>query len=444
MIILSIPYRDKRSLRRVDAADLTEYRLDYCPDPQNIDFSAFDEDCILTYKGADNNPDIRSKMLHTRALVDVDYNDYRGLPCDVDKSRLIISLHLQSYDFQRIEQLLLLPGDFFALKIVFEAKSFEEILLTQAMIESSGNPRVIFNVTGRYAAFQRPLYRFFSSMAVYLYDLESTFPGQLSFTQFQLISREGIPKTSSIYGIIGGAQVSTSYSLEAYNRYFREHGTNAHYIPIPAKDCQEAIRIIQWLQESFHTIGFSITSPFKTSLPEALELGSDAINTIRLHPQPLAGYHYVSRLSCFARWTNTDLNALRESLARLQVSCEDSIFIYGSGACAEAFINELMNCGYHSISLGGRNPKRVSYLRTRYSLSPSVPTFCHLLINASSRLSFDADSDLPHFDKLIELPYQRERLSDLQKLAMERNLPHISGLAFFKLQHLAQRAFLLD
>ena len=102
MIILSITLQDKRSLRRVDAADLTEYRLDYCPDPQTSISAHLMRDCILTYKGADNNPDIRSKMLHTRALVDVDYNDYRGLPCDVDKSRLIISLHLQSYDFQRI------------------------------------------------------------------------------------------------------------------------------------------------------------------------------------------------------------------------------------------------------------------------------------------------------------------------------------------------------
>lgn len=444
MIILSVPYRDKHSLLRVDAADLTEYRLDYCPDPQNIDFSAFDEDSILTFKGADDNPDIRRKMLHTRALVDVDYNDYCGLPGDVDKSRLIISLHTKSFDSKRIEQLLRLPGDFFALKIVFEAKSFEEILLTQAMTESSGNPRVIFNVTGPYAAFQRPLYRFFSSMAVYLYDRESTYPGQLSLAQFQAISGTGIHESSSIYGIIGGAQVSASYSLEAYNRFFLEQGNDAHYLPIPAQDSEEAISIVKWLKQHFVLGGLSVTSPLKCELPLSLGVDGTAINTIRFRDVPIEGYQYIPALSCYARSINTDICALRESLARLQVSCENSIFIYGSGACAEAFINELMNCGYHSISLGGRNPKRVSYLRTRYSLSPSVPTFCHLLINASSRLSFDADSDLTHFDKLIELPYQRERLSDLQKLAMERNLPHISGLAFFKLQHLAQRAFLLD
>jgi len=444
MIILSLPYRNEQSLRTLEVAGLTEYRLDFCSKPQSIDFTLFDHSCILTCKCESLGPELVCKMMQSSALVDLDLDD-PALPSYLPSaSKLIISLHMKHFDRKRIEQLLKLPGAFYARKIVFEAMSFEEILQTQAMIKNSDQSRVIFNVTGRYAAFQRPLYRFFSSFAVYLYYSESTYPGQLSFAQFHQISGTGIRKDSSIYGIIGGAQVSTSYSLEAYNQYFRDRETDAHYLPIPAKDCQEAIRIIQWLQESFHTMGFSITSPFKTSLSEALELGSDAINTICLHPQPLAGYHHVRRLSCFARWANTDLDALRASLAQLDVNCEDSIFIYGSGACAEAFVQYLVSSGYHSITLGGRNTERVTYLRTKYSLSPSDHTSCQLLINASSRLSFDEEADLPGFAKLIDLPYQNGKSSDLQKLAWKLKLPHVCGSAFFELQHLAQRAFLLE
>jgi len=444
MIIISLPYRNEQSLRKVEMAGLTEYRIDSCPYPQSINFSVFDDRCILTYKGKSSGPELLSKMMQSSSLVDLDIDDPARLIHRHDSARLIISLHLQRFDRERIEQLLHLQGDYYALKIVFEAESFEEILQTQAMIKNSGQPRVIFNVTGRYAAFQRPLYRFFSSFAVYLYYTESTYPGQLSLAQFQQISGKGIHKGSSIFGIIGGARVSSSYSLEAYNRYFRAPETDAHYLPIPARDSHEAIRIIQWLKESFHIQGFSITSPFKTAFPKALDLGSNAINTLRLHPQPKAGYQYVARLAYYACWANTDLSALRESLARLEVSYEDSIFIYGSGACGEAFIKDLISSGYHNITLGGRNTERVACLRTKYSLSPSVPSSCQLLINASSRLSFDEEEDLPSFDKLIELPYQNGKSSDLQKLARELNLPHVCGSAFFELQHLKQRAFLLD
>ena len=443
MIIISLPYRGPQSLRPAASEYWMEYRLDFCEDLDSIDFSAFNDRCILTYKGQGNHPDLLSKMLASSALVDIDTDESPNLDYHEYADKLILSLHLPKFSQDRIQKLIDLPLKCFAKKVVFEAHSFEEILQTKDMIMMNPPPKIIFNVTGPLAAFQRSLYRIFASDGVYLYDKESTYPGQLSLRLFELINANAMDSESIVYGIIGGKQVNDSYSLWVYNEYFKEIKQHAHYLPIPARSAQEVIMALKYLKEHFRIKGFSITSPFKSSLPHTLGFGTKAMNSIRFSAIARDEYHYIRELDLYANCINTDLIALRTCLSRLDITPADAIYIYGSGACAEAFIAFLKETGHHNIYLGGRNLERCKALAEQYDLEQKAPASCDLLINASSRLYFNSWSELPGFRMAIELPYKREVSSDLQKFTQESNLPFISGRDFFELQHQAQRDFLL-
>lgn len=422
MIILSLPYQDSLSLLQHECADYIEYRLDYCLDPAHIDFSVFTGKHILTWRSSPNDNPFLPKMLKSKALVDLDISECKETD-NLDK--VIVSLHLAEFNAQTIKEFLRFPAPCFALKIVFEASSFEETIACSRLIAKSGK-RVIFNVNGKWAAFQRSLNRHFNSQAVYLFHFQSTYPGQLSLKDYRLIASKGIKVGCRIYGIIGGAQVNTSLSLKHYNQLFS--GTDSHYLPIPAASPKEAISVLKWLETKFILRAFSITSPFKRSLPQSLTHTEGIYNTLI----------YTENGQII--WHNTDLIALNKSLQELQIQPDDSILIYGSGDCAEAFIPELQRKGYKKLYLSARNPISCKRLRDIYRLPQNAPKQVKLLINASAGLSFalEPGNRIPCFESLIELPYSATQESSLCAYAHANTLPYVDGEAFFQRQFSAQ------
>lgn len=426
MIILSLPYYTAQAPELPEDVDLIEYRLDYCQDASQIDFSNFSDKHILTWRGLNQDSPYLPKMLNSKALVDLDVCEYHKAH-NLDK--IIVSLHLAEYKEDRIIEFLRFPYKAFALKIVFEAKSFEEIVRCSHLIAQSGR-RVIFNVNGKWAAFQRSLYRHFNSLAVYLFNLHSTYPGQLSLEDYRLIAGNGILSGSQIFGIIGGAQVNSSLSLKHYNRLFA--GSDRHYLPIPAASPQEAISVLNWLKTKFSLRAFSITAPFKRGLPLALE-HTDAISNTLLFSE-------TGELN----WYNTDLIALAKCLQNLQINANDSILIYGSGDCAEAFLSKLQSMAYKILYLDARNPITCKILRDKYQLPHNVPHEVNVLINTSSGLEFcgEPGKSFPFFEKLIELPYSVSQTSTLCEYAKANGLPYIDGVSFFELQFKAQKSLI--
>jgi len=448
MIILSIPYHGPESLTAIPEADIIEYRLDYCPEPDAIDYSVFSENNILTFRGNDGHPHIIHKMLASKAMVDLDSSELKSIDTATYRDKLIVSLHLRRYDESALRQLLTLECR--TVKIIFEAECFSEIAAASRLIASSGRKSVIFNVNGKWVAFQRSLYRHFASEAVYLYRDQSTYPGQLSLLDFRLIHRTGIHCGAKVYGIFGGEGVNRSYSLKAYNELFLQQYLHAHYLPIPVTDPSEAIEVLGWLAERFCLEGFSITSPFKQSLPAAMGLKNVTVNSLVLSPTPKPGFSYSPVTGQYIKYANTDLVALRTCINELRVSPDDRILIYGSGACAQAFIQKLKVLGYSKIYLAGRNAQKVSTMRQSYlqpttcHLPPAtIPSKVELLINCSARLDFPDEPGvlLPHFDQLIELPYHPEQSSSLVSYCRQRDIPCVSGYDFFLKQWEAQSEF---
>lgn len=441
MIILSLPYRGKASLTHSPDADLIEYRLDYCAQPHSIDFMSFSANTIITCRGLSVQSELWQKMLDSQAIVDVDMADLELFEAKLYQHKLIVSLHLGCFDESRICSLLALPLQCYARKIVFAAHSFRDMVAAQKLIENSGCSRVIFNVCGKWAAFQRSLYSFFSSWAVYLCKDECTYPGQLSLEGFRLIHQDEIVSSACVYGIIGGEQVNQSFSLQAYNQHFKAQRLNAHFLPLPLLDPDEAITVLNWLNQRFILAGFAITSPFKQSLPLALGLGNIIINSLVFSAVAREGFRYIPELQLFAQWANTDLDALHECLRELAVESSERIFIYGSGACAEAFVKELLGLGYTQLFIGSRNNAHLQRIRAEYALSPSQPEQVELLINVSAAFDFDDEPGriLPLFSKLIELPYVLGHESSLERVCKTRNLLHLCGYDFFLKQHKEQR-----
>ncbi|MCB5267842.1 MAG: hypothetical protein LHW46_07040 [Candidatus Cloacimonetes bacterium] len=432
MIILSIPYRNNQSHISTSQADLIEYRLDYCDDPELIDFAQFDHNTILTYRGLDSHSALFMSMLESSALVDIDFSALPHFDFEIYTTKLIVSIHLDSFDATTINDLLNYDLPVYARKIIINAQSFQDILDTYTIIRSSGKQRVLFNISGKWSIFQRSLYRFFDSMGVYLYYQESTYPGQLSLQDFQLIGGDLITPASALYAIVGGKQVNQSQSMKAYNTMFRKQKLNAHYLPIPAVNPQEALDVLNWLASHFTLKGISITSPFKQSLAEMMGITNEIINTMGFNPK----VHPVRP----AFWVNTDLDALRESLNKLLIQTSESILIYGSGACAEAFILKLQQWGYTNLFIRSRNTQKSAHLREKYLIAESSLTNVRLLINASPVLNFDHEPglSLPHFEALIELPYSHNVSSSLIQYCQRHDIPYISGLDFFDTQFIAQ------
>lgn len=445
MIIISLPYYSSDSLLSSFSADIIEYRLDYSKTPQSIDFASFDTRNILTWRGLSPLSSQVQKMLDSSALVDLDLHDVDAFAAQPYQHKLIVSSHLKHYDETLIRELLIYPIEPYARKLIFEAVSFAEIVQTQRLIASLGRGRIIFNVCGKWALFQRSLYAYFSSFAVYLHQAESTYPGQPAWQDFSLIHRSGIAASAKLYGIIGGEQVNRSYSLKAYNASFLKDEANSHYLPIPAQDTAEALAVLAWLGKRFQLGGFSITSPFKESLPQALGYSSTIINTLRFSLVAQAGFVFNSILHTYIAMANTDLIALQECLHELAVLPADSIYIYGTGACAIAFIRQLQSQGYTHIYVDGRNSHKVQALRFAYHLKEMAPADVDLFINASPRWDFgnQTSSPLPAFKKLIELPYALDQDSSLQILAQSQQLAHICGSAFFTKQFQAQHSLML-
>jgi len=142
--------------------------------------------------------------------------------------------------------------------------------------------------------------------------------------------------------------------------------------------------------------GFSLTMPFKQSIPQ------------------LFNYHKTSNLLIYdeiPKFYNTDLDAWYRIKEKLEVLSIKSVLIYGTGSMAEIALTTFAE---FDISITGRNKLKLQELGDRRKnieiidqISPEI--YFDLLINTSpigmKGESFSRETGISKFKYVIDLPY---------------------------------------
>jgi 3-dehydroquinate dehydratase len=438
MIVECLNYSPDK-LRKTYNPRYTEYRLDSYSAWQSIDFSAFDDATILTCRGELLCTALVEQMFASRALVDLDVSDLEQYQSLVDPSRLILSTHLPGFDRDQIRSFLKHPQAAEVYKLVYEAASLEELIETSAMISDTPERKFIFNVSGKWALFQRSIFYQFNSYGCYMALDEPLFEGQPTMQEMLPLTITLANPKASLFPIIGNHKVSQSGSITIGNHLMVENHIEAAYVPIPAQDIDEAISAVMFLRRVHRIGGIAITNPFKELIGAYFHCGISPLNSIQLYPVKHDRNRYNEELDAYLYAQNTDVLALQQSLKELKIDNTASVLIYGSGSCATAFIQKLQRLGYVKLYVMGRNAEAVSKLQKKYHLQDPNRDEYDLLINASPLGQELADDlgVLPKFNALINLPLPQP-ISRLEEIAYENEIPLVDSYTFWELQFIHQ------
>lgn len=432
MIIECQHYSHQGNPRRLHKDYYTELRLDNCQNWRSIDFDSFTRNTILTCKGELLCRELVSKMFSSRALVDIEVDDLPQYHDLVDPKRLILSLHLPLHDETRIREFIAHKQPAFVYKLVYEADTFGEIKNTVDLLDQQADRNFIFNVTGKWALFQRSLFDRFHSCGLYMAADKPLYEGQpQKFAMIFMLARVLSPDIELIL-VAGDERVNTSGSLTMGNHILELNGEKKVFIPVPAKNISELIEVYSYLRKSEHIVGFTVTSPFKAVISEHLKLGTGPVNSIQLLSERHDRNFYNENLDMYLYARNTDTLALEVGLSHLDVATTNSVLIYGNGACAKAFIKRLKRLGFTNISLMARNPAKAEALCKDYGVLPASDQVYDLLINASPLGLSEADDlgSIPGFRKLINLPLANP-LNRLEDLSREKQIPVFTAETFW-------------
>lgn len=173
-----------------------------------------------------------------------------------------------------------------------------------------------------------------------------------------------ITGTTALFGVIGNP-ISHSYSPIMHNAAFQNLGLNAVYVPleVPLDKVSEALVGLH----TVHFIGVNVTIPFKEIIvPYIGKLSKRAtivgsVNTLHWTENRYHGY-------------NTDGEGFKRSLDEdIAFSLEGAhVVIIGAGGAAKAVATECAMGGVKSITLAGRNEKKLTELA--YRIQQFFPT----------------------------------------------------------------------
>lgn len=430
-----------------------------------VKWQKFTKHNILTYRKDDPESQVLDKMLATKALIDLDYNDYAKHDREIPAERLILSAHFTDFDEELFINFLDSPIEASYYKIIFKPASFAEMISTAELIAKRPHRQYIFNALGKWAYFQRMLYYEFNSKAAYFSLLEPVVESQPSAEDIH-----NILHTCNIHNLvllIGGGDLSKSGSITWGNDfYITEYLSDKFdpiiglskdyksmlppeeerytYLPAPINDIAELHEIINWLQSQkprYNVFGLAITSPFKHEMAKYLKSHRHSINTVVFWDEKTLNNSYHEGFKSFVSSTNTDIVALNRLLEDMEIAKDATIQLYGSGDCAHAFAAQLKRLGYAKLFLSARNKEKLSELSAALKLPAENLKHCDLLINTTP-LGLKEEDDLcvfPEFSALIDLAISGEKMSRLSELADEKDIPYCDGKSFWTVQHIFQR-----
>lgn len=442
MIIATIPFKGAGSfLPRIPfGADLVEHRLDYCSELADLDFNQVSSRHILTWRDAKEggkNPlldkakiNLYNKILSkTEALIDCEYLFLKRNPdFQIPSDRLIISLHLRSFETPLIKEFLTSGTEAKYIKLAFSCRDTSELDELLKLIPEELKGKIIIVPMSPLSMTVRLLFRLYGSAATYVYLTDKTALNQPSLALANACRIDKISEHTELYGIIGNRKVAKSLSVYMHNYCFGKNKQDSAMLPVLAGTPQEALKLVHWLKANAHLKGLAITMPFKRKVPYLIT-GERIIAN--------------SWLVSFDTFINTDETAMDLALDTLKLPKSSSVLILGTGATSIIAQKVLEQKGFENYQILGRKQLKDRRER-RLSKSRDLLFYRHfdLLINCTpfGLKAEDSPKLLPAFDALIDLPYGTERTT-LVAHAIKRDLPHVSGTMFWKWQALEQAEF---
>lgn len=173
-----------------------------------------------------------------------------------------------------------------------------------------------------------------------------------------------IRKKNFLYGIIGSS-VNNAGSLAEHNLYFRKNNLACSYIPLSAKNIEEAIEMARYLGLK----GLSVTAPFKIqAMQYASEIDESAKIVGSCNTLTFFGECFFARAVAY----NTDIVGFEMSLkAFMKEKLTSSLHasILGAGGASKAVCYVLHKLGLKNVVIFNRTHAKAESLALQYNFS---------------------------------------------------------------------------
>ncbi len=327
-------------------------------------------------------------------------------------------------------------------KIVPTAQNLRDSLRLLDLLESQGrNGNLIAMAMGLPGVLTRVLGpRFGSAFTFAAPDVgEGTAPGQVSVSSLRELYRiEQITPKTAVYGV-AGSPIGASLSPRMQNTAFRSTGMDAVYLPLETDEADE----LQTVIEHLNMRGLSVTMPLKERVLPLLSFRDSTVeqmgacNTLlRRADGTLAGF-------------NTDVAGIVDPLERAMILSGKRVLVLGAGGAARAAVFGLRERGAE-VFLLNRTLARAEALaaEARAHIQPRdtlAQTHFDILINSTpygmrgKTIDPPITGDEMNCSLFFDLVYNPVE-TPLVRLARERGIPTIPGVAMFVAQGVQQFA----
>ncbi len=208
-------------------------------------------------------------------FVDLEKTELKLIAALPKTAKLILSFH-DHEGTPSIEQLRKITDKFleydpFALKIVTTIKTYKDlVMLEESRKELQSRSRLSMFAMGEKAHLTRLLSPMRDAFTYSFLDgTEPAAAGQLSLKFYSMLPHV---RTPQIFGIIGGSQISPSFSPLLHMSLYEKYKVDALFTVFPTDDFKGAISDLEPLKIS----GLAVTAPFKREAFELAE-GGDAL-----------------------------------------------------------------------------------------------------------------------------------------------------------------------
>ncbi|MGP1438521.1 MAG: type I 3-dehydroquinate dehydratase [Treponema sp.] len=361
--------------------------------------------------------------------------------CKMYGIKIIRSIHLIREALKDIDCVLeeLKKHTYDIIKIASNSYSLKDTLNLFQMAKKIKNEDFVLIAMGEYGLTSRILSNLIGSCFVYTFNEDYINRKSLSkelldpHTLHSIYHFNKINYDTNIFGVIGGA-VNNSLSPSLHNAKFENN--NSVYIPISAKNVDEACNFVKYLRMK----GISITNPFKESIISYVDELEDEANTIK-------SINTISYFNNRIKGYNTDIygfeKALREFLDNDLIP-SSKVSVLGAGGVSRAVCYVLKKMMFKDVVIFNRTLEKAKNVAFLYNFNFALLDVSSLkLLNEHSDLiinttSLGDENILPFYEfngheYVFDLIYNPEKTKLLQN-AQAKGCKICNGYSMLKYQ----------
>ena len=451
-----------------DEVDILELRVDCLSKDELFNVHSFpslvDVPVILTVRrekdgGKFTYNEIARTMLFSLALnfTDIDTKRFEFIDlesdffaprleyaCKMYGTKIIRSLHsisgpIKDFDLAIKE---LKKNTYDIIKIASYSSSLQDTIRLFQATSKLKNEDFILVAMGSYGLTSRILANFIGSYFVYTfsenYIKEHSLKEELldPHTLFSTYNFDRINYETHIFGIIGKA-VNSSFSPGIHNAKFKDKDINSVYVPILAKNVDEACDFVKMLGIR----AISVTAPFKESIIPYIDELNDVSSTVKS----------VNTVSCFGKKSigyNVDVYGFEKALLEfLKGNHPMKVSVLGAGGASKAVCYVLKKLNFKNVVVFNRTLEKAKAISYLYNFDFAIldtsslkllKEHSDLIINATSVGMSSNESVLPFYEfsgneYVFDIIYNPEKTNLLQR-AEERHCKICNGYTMLKYQ----------